>query len=304
MKQFTILTLTLLISITGCSAGPDQQIKNSIPAAKIIESINKNKPVLLQDKIITGVLDFSKVKTLYTFSTSNVVAQVNVPVTFLNCIFMDKVSTTGSTGQVTITTCFSDNVTFEACDFRGETSFDNAVIEGMVNFTGAIFNERTSFNNIHIHGRNAYFTSITAGKQLSIQEAQFDGNADFFKATVKGKFSFQGTEFRGDLVTNDLRCDSKADFSLIIIRGDFLSNYAQFNDEFRFSDARIEGNASMVSNKYTNVWMNNNRFNGLLNLKDSEISGKMDLTGSIFGINPQSEGVKGEISGLSNVGTN
>lgn len=290
------------MALTSCSSNPSQPINNSISAQKLIETLNKNKPLLIKDKIITGDLDFSKVKTQYTFSTSNMVAQVNAPVTFLNCIFMGKVTTTGTVAHVTVTTEFSDNLTFEACDFRGETSFDNAVIGGMVNFTGAIFNERVSFNNIHIQGRNAYFTSITAGKQFSIQESLFDGNADFFKAIFKGKTSFQGTEISGDIVLNDLKCDGKADFSLILIKGDFLSNYAQFNEEFRLSDARIEGKTSMVSNKFTNGWMNNNRFNGQVNLTDTEISGKMDFTGSIFGINPELSGVKGEITGKSNVG--
>lgn len=302
MKQFSILALMLLVAITGCSAEPNQAIKNSLPTSKIIEALNKDKPLLIKDKIITGDLDFSKVKNHYTFSTSNMVAQVNVPVTFLNCIFMGKVSTTSTIEHVTVTTSFSDNITFEACDFRGETSFDNTVVCGMVNFTGTIFNERVSFNNIHIQGRNAYFTSITAGKQFSMQESLFDGNADFFKAIFKGKSSFQGSEINGDLVLNDLKCYGKVDLSLINIKGDFLSNYAQFNEEFRLSDARIEGNTSMVSNKFTNGWMNNNRFNGQVNLTDTEISGKLDLTGSIFGINPELSGVKGEIMGLSKVG--
>ncbi len=298
MKQIFIITLLLLSALTGCSSNPKQSIRNSIHSDKLIALIDKNKPLVVKDKIITGDLDFSKVKNTFTFSSSNIVAKINVPVTFLNCIFMGKVTTTGTLEHATITTCFSENLTFEACDFRGETSFDNAVIEGMVNFTGSIFNEWTSFNNIHVQGRNSYFTSITAAKQFSMQESLLDGNADFFKASMKARTSFQGTEINGDMVLNDLICEGKADFSLMMIGGDFLMNYAHFSDDMRFSDARIEGNTSMVSTKFNNSWMNANRFDGRVNLTESEISGKIDFTGSIFGVIPELSGAKGEVIGV------
>lgn len=298
MKQFSTVVLMLLVAVTSCKAEPKDNIKNSLPVKKIIQTINSQKPVLVKDKIITGDLDFSKVETHYTFSSSNEVAQVKVPITFLNCIFMGKVSTTSVLEHTTFTTHFSDNVTFEACDFRGETSFDNALVDGMLNFTGAIFNERVSFNNMHIKGRYAYFTACTAEKQFRMQETLLCGTADFFKAVIKGKLSFQSTEFAGDLRVNDLKCDGKADFSLTTIRGNFMANYALFNDEFRFSNARVDGKADMVNTKFINAWINNTRFGGRVNLTNTEISKKLDLDGSIFAIKPESDGVKGVITGL------
>lgn len=298
MKQFSTVVLMLLVIVTSCKAQPKDNIKNSVPVKKIIQTINNQKPVLIKDKIITGDLDFSKVETHYTFSSSNEVAQVNVPITFLNCIFMGKVTSTSALEHTTFTTHFSNNVTFEACDFRGETSFDNALVDGMLNFTGAIFNERVSFNNMHIKGRYAYFTACSAEKQFSMQETLLCGNADFFKAVMKGKFSFQSTEFTGDLRVNDLRCDGKADFSLTTIRGNCLANYAQFNDEFRFSNARIDGKTDMVNAKFINAWVNNTCFGGRVNLTNIETSKKIDFDGSIFAIKPESGGIKGEIKGL------
>ena len=50
--------------------------------------INKGKAVLVKGKIITDDLDFTQVKNIQVFSSSNQVAVVDVPVTFLDCIFL------------------------------------------------------------------------------------------------------------------------------------------------------------------------------------------------------------------------
>ena len=44
--------------------------------------------------------------------------------------------------------------------------------------------------------------------------------------------------------------------------------------------------------------MNANRFDGRVNLTESEISGKIDFTGSIFGVIPELSGAKGEVIGV------
>lgn len=298
MKKFAGIILVLILTITGCRATNQQDKSNTISSEKVMQSIDKGKPVLISNSIITGDIDFSKVQIKHVFSSTHSIAQINVPITFLNCVFMGKINTTGAKNNITTTSHFNDNITFEACDFRAEVNFDNSLINGMVNFTGAIFRERASFNNMHILGRHSYFTSCTAEKQFSMQESLIAGNADFFKAVMNDKLSFQSTEFAGDLRMNDIKCNGKTDLSLTIIRGNLLANYAQFNDEFRMSNARIEGRTDMVTSKLTKAWINNSRFGGRFNLSNSEIMNNLELFGSIFAIKPEMEGIKGAVTGL------
>lgn len=283
MKKILFLAAILLFTIAGCKAGNGSDINKGLSSSRIIKSINKGKPVVIQDMIITDDLDFTQIENNTIFSSSHRISEVEVPVTFLKCIFIGKVKTNRNEGDISFTTHFKSNLTFEACDFRGEVDFSNAIINGMINFTGATFRENALFNNLTVFGRQTYFTSFTAEKVFSMQEAYLGGTSDFFKGRTKGKLSFQSTDFTGVARFSNMECDGKVDFSLATFRSNVLFTYAKFGNEFRMSDSRSEGNCDLVSVTFANhVWICNSVFNTMLNFSNSELKGNLDLSGTLF----------------------
>lgn len=172
MNHFAFLFLFLIVSFTGCSAGNQSEIVGSISATEIIKSINKGKPLLVQGKTITDELDFSGIKKQVVISSTQITANVDVPITFINCIFLGKVTTNSAKGNQQVSCNFSGNVTFEGCDFRGDFDMSNSVISGVANFAGAKFRENAIFNYVNFKGERTYFTSVLAEKMFSLQQSR------------------------------------------------------------------------------------------------------------------------------------
>lgn len=283
MKNTFLFLLLIFFFTTSCRADSGNEINNGMAAGEVINSINKGKAVLIKDKIITDELDFSKIKRHDVFSSSLEIARVEVPVTFLNCIFVGKVTTNGMQSQRQVNTQFGNSLTFEACDFRGDADFNNSTVDGMVNFTGAIFREKALFNNVSFKGRQTYFTAFTSEKLFSMQESQIEGAIDFFKAKITGKVSFQSSDFWEIARFSDLDCNGKSDFSLTNFRSDALFTYANFGDEFRMSNATVAGRLDLISVTFQNsAWLTNSVFSGKVNLTKTEVKARFDLSGSLF----------------------
>lgn len=283
MKQIILFLSILSFFTTGCSAGDQPETHNGLASRQIIKTIDKGKPVIIKGKIIADDLDFTKIKNQVIFSSSQLIATVDVPVTFIGCIFMGKVTTNGISDKYQVTTHFERNLTFEACDFRGDANFDNSTIDGMVNFTGAVFRENAMFNNVTFRGRQNYFTAFTAEKLFSMQESKTEGAIDFFKGKVTGKLTFQSTEFCGTARFSNLACSGKSEFSLTVFRSNTQFNYAGFGDDFRMANTDISGKLDMVSVVFQrNALLTNSVFSGKVDFTGSEARAGFDLSGSLF----------------------
>lgn len=283
MKKTGFILLLTLLSFAGCKADTSEKVNNGIAPEQIIRTINKGKPVLFIGKIITEDLNFTDIKTQFVFSSSQRIAIVDVPVTFINCIFMGKVNMNGQKDNSQVNMHFKGSITFEACDFRADAMFDNMTVDGMANFTGAIFREKALFNNVTFKGRQTYFTAFSSEKLFSMQESKVEGAIDFFKGKVNGKLSFQSTDFSGKARFSDMDCSGKSEFSLTNFRNDALFTYANFGNEFRMSNAIVCGRLDMISVDFqAEVWFSNSIFYGLVNFTKSKAKADFDLSGSLF----------------------
>lgn len=283
MKKTLLFFYSLLMFISSCSAGNTSSVSGGIKAGQLIKTINKGKPILIKDMIIMDDLDFTLVTNHEIFSSSLETARTDVPVTFLNCIFMGKVITNGTESGRQVRVNFGRNLTFEACDFRQEVNFDNVIVDGEVNFTGATFREPARFNNVHFKGKNNWFTAVTSEKNFSMQEALINGSFDFFKAHANGKLSFQSTEFNGVARFSDLECNGTCDLSLVRFRDDALFTYSNFSDDFRMANAIILGRLDLNSCEFqTNAYLPESRFFGPVNFSKSIAKGIFDLSSASF----------------------
>ena len=283
MKFLAPLLLSMTFFIYGCHAGNNEKINNGMSAHKIISGISKGKTIVVKGKIITGDLDFTKVGKTRVFSSSNQVADVNVPVTFLDCIFMGDIICTKTDGNSSFTVNFSSSVTFEACDFRGNVNFDNTNFCEQVNFTGAIFREKAFFNNISLNGRNNYFTAMVSEKYFSMQESLIAGNVDFFKAQFKDRVSFQSTDFRGIARFSNITVDGRTEFSLCHFRDDALFTYSVFKSDFRMANIRSFGKLDLNSCDFqSSAAMTESMIHGHANFSKSQAGGNFDISKTVF----------------------
>ena len=283
MKKLINIFALLIVFISGCSAGSADEVNNGISAGKILAQINKGKTIFFQNKIITDELDFSKADNSFIFSSGQKIAVINVPVTFINCVFLKPIKSNGSDSKITTTCQFEQNLTFENCDFRAETDFSNIVVKGQTNFTGAKFRENAQFGNVAFYGKNHYFTAIATEKAFYMQDALVAGNIDFFKAKAGGKFSVQGMHVTGTAIFNSLECAAKSDFSLAVFDMGFMMNYAVYGGEFRLNDVRCVGRADMSSITFNEAsWMSNCEFRSKVLMNKLNVKQSLDLSGTIF----------------------
>lgn len=283
MKKALLLCFSLMLLTSSCTSGNSGSPDGGVKAGQLIKTINKGKAVLLKDVIITDDLDFTAIANHEIFSSSLETARTDVPVTFVNCIFMGKVNANGMRSGRQVRVHFGHTLTFEGCDFRQEVNFDNIIVEGEVNFTAAIFRENVRFNNVHFKGKNNWFTGVTSEKYFSMQEALISGYFDFFKVRTQGKISFQSTRFNGVARFSDLECGGACDFSLVNFWGDALFTYSNLSGDFRMSNATIFGRLDLNSCEFhANVYLSESRFWGPVNLSKSHAKGIFDLGSAYF----------------------
>ena len=283
MKKVLLLLFPLLLFVSSCSAVDTNSVSGGIKAGKLIKIINKGKAILIKDMIITDDLDFTLLSNREIFSSSLETARTNMPVTFLNCIFMGKVNANGTESGRQVRVHFGHTLTFEACDFRQEVNFDNIIVDGEVNFTGATFREPVRFNNVHFKGKNNWFTAVISEKHFSMQESLISGAFDFFKANTNGKTSFQSTEFNGIARFSDLKSTGTYDFSLVRFRDDALFTYSNFSGDFRMANAMVLGRLDLNSCEFqANAYLTECRFFGPVNFSKSLAKGVFDLSSAYF----------------------
>jgi len=283
MKKSVLLLLLSMLIISGCKADTLPEVNNGISPDDIIKTIDKGKAVEISGKIITGDLDFTRTKSKVTFSSSHLITAIEVPVTFIDCIFMGRVTTNNTSDKAAVTTHFKSTLTFEACDFRANAEFDNMIVDGMANFTGAIFREKALFNNVTFKGRQTYFTAFTSEKFFSMQESFIGGAIDFFKGKTSGKLTFQSSDFVGNARFSDLDCNGKCELSLTNFKSDAYFTYANFGNDFRMANTTVWGKLDLISVQFQgNATLTNSTFCHSVNLSKSTVNGQFDLSGTIF----------------------
>lgn len=283
MKPSVLIVIGVMWLLSACRGGSSDTLRNSMDASAIVKLLDKGKPVQITDRIITGDLDFSSLKGVCRVGSNQSMVKIDVPVTFVRCIFLGKVRATHPDGDRMVNTVFGANLTFEACDFRAEADFSNCTVNGMANFSGAKFRETAMFNNAWFGGPTSYFGLIKAEKNFLMQQTTFVGNADFLNASFQGKASWQSTDFRGTAQFSNTQFEGKADFSMSGFRNDVWFNYASFDADARFLNCKFATRCDMVSIKTKeNFLLNESSFAGQARFDRSEMEKLFDLSQVAF----------------------
>lgn len=237
-KVNKILVILLVgMSWVSCTTNATSSNKN-VSAARVLETIKKQEPVLLENVTIDGDLDFTALAT-YPETEGRRKVTIESPVFFKNCIFTGKVIAFSQRNDQTTLCDFRKNLTFLNCKFNSEVNFQSVTVSGVSCFSKSQFNRLASFEGAHF-GSETYFDNTFFTREGRFQNAYFGKMANFWKSVWVGATYFQGAILNGDTQFNLAEFRGNLDFSLCTTYGLLNFNYAQFAGRSIFDNCRFK----------------------------------------------------------------
>lgn len=274
MKIYRLFLIFLCVLASACSHAEQKEIY----AKDIVKLLEKGKNVEIANKIIMDDLDFTKGNHFQMLSNSQIQNVISSNIFFSNCVFMGNITTNGSKDNFPIATKFNENLVFQNCDFRGEVDFSNSVVMGSTNFNKAKLRKTSSFNNMTINSKDAYFSEIEAEGSVSMIYTFFAGNLFLMDGQFQSDLSLQNITINGKLMANGLQCSAAAEFDMMSIRGRAIFNYSQFSKQASFIQSRFYDDVDFVETTFTeNANLENTYFFGTLNMGDKKYPCKQTM---------------------------
>ncbi len=283
IKIFTCAVLLVLAGIQSCSSNkPARHRPDPVEAAAVIRDLNAGKNIFIQDKTISGNLDFTTLENKVTEGKGLQRVYVTGAITFINCVFTGKISAHTGENESIILCDFAKNVTFSECQFKDIFTFREAVIHGNCSFNGSFFIGRANFEGVRFLGETG-FNKSNFGEELRFQNAIFGFKSNFMDAVFGKTTYFQACRFGADAQLSNARWMGYADFSLCVFSEGAFFNYTRFDDRVVFNNTVFHGRAEFMKAAFTGAGdFRNCRFDGQTRMNDSEVQQAMNFSGSVF----------------------
>lgn len=242
MKKLFILGFILsnsFLLIAGCvNSSKDQENASSVDAGKIIKDLEKGRDIYYKDASINGDLDFTKLKGKTVESSDNYRVYVNGGITFVNCTFNGKITGyTVNDKKAKNLLCFTKNAVFLNCSFKDEVLLNEAVFEGIVNFSQSIFDKKASFEGAYLKFKDNYFSSVFFKDEARFHRMVVLGNLNFMRATFEGITYFQNVVFHGIAQFSATNFKKYTEFTSVTAMRDISFNQAIFKDKAIFNNS-------------------------------------------------------------------
>lgn len=286
LKYFISFISTLVV----CSCSFAKKDEKIIEANDIIKQIEKGKSIHLLDKIIMGDLDFTQVDKSKSVDGNGVLKhRIENDITFVNCVFMDKVKAYSKKGFVVNQTQFKGDVSFRNCDFRNSVDFTDAVVDGTMVLSQSKFREDANFNFLHVKGGNLQMWELLAEKALNMENVKVPGRINGIDCKFVGAVSFQGLDCY-NLQLGNLEADTIFNLSLATIRGNVMMNYARVHSDFIMEGSTIFKDFICVKSSFSKLYsIEDIRVMGKCSFKESSFDEELNMKNSIFDHEPDFE---------------
>ena len=262
MKKQILLISLMTIALFSCNAQTKNADKKQLKALEIIEKINKGEHVYYQNATIDGDLDFTKVKNAYHENVGMLKVAVNPSITFINCIFNGNViAYSNVTAKDAYSLYFDKNLTFSKCTFMNEVNFNEAIINGMINFSGSVFEKKSSFDGMQCRNKVNYFSEAKFKDATQFQGIIVSGEMYFVKTEFFGNAAFQQSKFNGDAQFANTKFYGYADFSNCQFVNNCLFNYAEFQ-KANFGNSIFNQSVNFMNVIFSNFCNFNNAYFG------------------------------------------
>jgi len=248
MKIFNLLLAAafLLLSVSACTDQKDGA--GAVSAQKIIKKISDGKNLIVKDKTIKGMLDFTKTQKVDNKLPLSTV-YIDNELIFINCTFEDSVTAFVSEGNMT-RTVFEKNVTFYDCKFLKGADFTQADFSKDFNFELSNVSGKTSFDGADF-SKGAVFAAANFQDDCTFINCRFSGRTTFYKTLFKkaviwqksvfyAPISFWDARFYGYFEFSDIKAYEKPDFMNAKFSDRAVFNNSLYNCGLKIDSAQFE----------------------------------------------------------------
>lgn len=284
MCYLYLCLVVCLFQIQCASKSPTGTVtlKSPVSGKDLIGELSKGKNVLLQGATITGDIDFTTLSNAYRASATIEQTEVNGSLTLVNCTVKGKVIGYSYSKEVIKTVVFRKNFSCPGTHFEGEVSLRDAQMQGLTDFTGAIFDKPVTFEGANWKSR-AQFIKAVFYDEARFQSAIFENNVSFMDANFEGICGFQGAVFFTDAIFNNAQFLRYADFGNLSARGNLMFNYAKFSKQAIFGNSQLHGRSEWMNAIFENqADFSYTSFYGQVRWVKTECKGALNLENAVF----------------------
>lgn len=228
------LAVLILVLFGNTVSGQSQRI---IEAETILKTIQKKKPIYLENITIEGDLDFTRLKANPESKTLSRV-MISSPVYFQNCRFKGKIIGFAERNNVQVASSFESNLSFYNCTF-----FDEILLSGALVRTALVFELSKLHGELHLEntviGHDANFSGVIFGRKVFFQNAVFRKNTYFNKSIFNEIAHFQSCKWEGEAIFRETEFRENADFSLQKTFSPMSFNFSNFKKAVFFEGSRF-----------------------------------------------------------------
>ena len=210
-------------------------------AKNIIDDLSNGKTVIVKNKTIKGVLDFTKVYSQKQLGK----VYIEPSIGFINCTFEDSVFSVTNNWEcvfnkkIIFNDCkFQTGICFQNVDFKDEFSMDLSKIEGIARFDGAVFRSKASFNSVNFL-EMATFSNVIFSMETSFYKSLFKNDCIFHFARFNHIARFMESYFYGYTDFSQIFSSSFLDYTASRFNGETMMSYSTLLGDVIFSNCRF-----------------------------------------------------------------
>lgn len=288
MKSLIKIILVILFSngIVSCtnSESENSLFGRDIHSDKIMKNIASGKDIYIENCVINGDLDFTKIVELSTENVNMRCNYVEQSICFVNCTFNSNLVFSGldEKGKF-VKTCFERGVSFKNCIFKDTVIASNCEYRGIVDFSSSIFESKANFSASYFANKENYFSECSFNGELQFSYVKTNGNITFFKSFFKTFANFQNCTFGGNLMLPNSQFTGYTDFSNSIIGGIANFSYAEFSGNVILAYMRFDGRADFIKTIFVKkTEIKHCDFHTLTRFVEADFSGIIAFNNNVF----------------------
>ncbi len=279
--KFPFILLFSVILFFGCKNS--KTTEKELNADFILNKINKSEKVEIVSSEIRGNIDFTSVADKYTRNPNIGVAEIDVPLVFVDCHFTDSISGFRIEDKYAYVCVFNKPVTFMNCTFDKDVNFRQNSFNDVVEFTGCTFSGEVKFEGAVFYANDAFFRDNTYEKKVKFTNSSFYGNVTFMNGLFQEVASFNNCFFNRNSNFSNCNFKNTSNFENIQSNGFFKLNYSIFDQKVYFSNCNFQGRTEFVKiHSKLNFTFNDCTVNNFLNFNESVFKTELYVKNNLF----------------------
>jgi hypothetical protein len=240
-KSAAIIFVFLLFSVSAFA-------QSRVNANDILKSIDEGKAINYRGVEVIGDLDLTSIQDKVLdkdnkrgrSSTKVFWYHVRTPMSFIDCTFKGDVIAYlhDEKKNETHNAVFHSDVSFQGCEFQGQSAFKYSIFHGGADFTDTTYK------------REALFKYTEFSTDVSFADSVFSNDANFKYTTFPRRVDFSNVEFHDMANFKYTEFPNGVSFNNAVFQGDADFKYAKFYEPFDFEGTEFEDS---VDFKYTKL---------------------------------------------------